>query len=438
MKGMSLDRRTMLRGAGAAIALPLLDAMVPAFVSAAASPVRFAAIYVPNGMILRDFVPPTEGPDFQVPPILQPLAAYRNHMTIVSGLSNVQADSLSDGGGPHTRANVAWLSGARAKRGESDVRAGTTIDQYIAAEIGKDTPLISLEIALEPNSTAGNCEAGYSCTYVNTCSWRTPTRPLPMETNPRVVFERLFGQGGDRATRARQASLNESLLDSVAGDIGRLRRSVGAADRQTVDEYFEAIREVERRIQSTSAAGDADETSSARPLGIPARFEDHATVMFDLIYLAYRSDITRVVAYQMGREQSVRAFPDIGVPEAHHEISHHGNLPDKMAKKAKIDALHATLVAHLVERMAKTNDGDGSLLDHAALLFGASMGDGNVHSAHNLPAVLLGRAGGHLAAGRHVKAKLDTPFMNLGVSLVHKYGVNVDHIGDSTGVLAGI
>jgi hypothetical protein len=442
---MALARRTFLRGVGATLALPFLDAMTPAL-SALTRTVgkpstRLGFVYVPNGIMLREFLPKTEGAGagFEMPRILKPLAPYQDQLTIVSGLANAAGDALDASSGPHSRVSGCWLSGVRAKRTEgADILAGTTIDQFAARELGKQTPLASLELALEPNFMVGNCEGGYSCAYINTLSWRTPTMPLPMETNPRVVFERLFGEGGGGAAQIAQMRIDRSILDSVSDDLARLQRTLGPGDRRTVNEYFDAIRDVEHRIQQTEQRADASPAAQG-PLGIPDAFDEHAKLMFDLMFLTYQADLTRVVTFQIGRELSMRAYTDLGVPEAHHDISHHGNKAEAMEKCARINEFHVGLFAHLVEKMRATPDGDGTLLDHSILLFGASMGDSNVHSPHNLPVALLGGGGGQLPhGGHHMKAPFDTPFMNLGLSLLDKVGVELERVGNSTGRLAGL
>jgi hypothetical protein len=439
---MSLPRRTFLRGVGATMALPLLDAMVPALsaLRAAAQPApRLGFVYVPNGVILSQFLPKTEGTGWEVPRIFKPLAAYRDKLTFVSGLANVAGDPLDASSGPHSRVSGCWLSGMRARRTEgADIQAGTTIDQYAARELGKQTPLASLELALEPNFMVGNCEGGYSCAYINTLSWRTPTMPLPMETNPRAVFERLFGEGGDGRARLGQLRADRSLLDSVAEDLARLKRSLGVADQRTITDYLDAVRDVEHRIQQTESRASASPQHGDGPLGIPDVFEDHARLMFDLLFLAYQSDTTRVATFQIARELSLRSYTQVGVSEAHHDISHHGNRPEAVEKCTRINEFHMGLFAHFIEKMAAARDGDGTLLDHAMILFGASMGDGNLHSPHNLPIALVGGGCGQLKGNRHVKATFDTPFMNLGLTLLEKVGVDVDTIGDSTGRLAGV
>jgi len=432
----ALPRRTVLRGMGAAVTLPFLDAMVPAVrAGAAAVPVkRFGAVYLPNGMIVKDFVPAEAGRNYVTTPILKPLEKFRSQMTVVTGLANKPGDPLDAGSGPHSRVSGCWLNDMRVKRTENaDLSAGRTADQFAADVLGKDTPLRSLELALEPNFVVGGCEGGYSCTYINTFSWASANRPLPMETNPAVVFERLFGDGGPGASRLASLNRDRSILDSLTGDLARLQKAVSPADRLTMDEYLDAVRDVERRIQATGARTAAAVEDVEKPFGIPAIFEEHATLMFDLMALAYRTDMTRVATFQLARELSLRSYPEVGVPEAHHDISHHGNRAENIEKKGKIDVYHMSLIAKLAARLANTPDGDGSLLDHSMILVGGGFGDGNMHSPHNLPVVLLGSAGGAHKPGAHVRATFDDPFMNLCLSVLDTVDVHIDQIGDSTG-----
>ena len=441
---IALPRRTFLRGMGAALALPLLDAMAPALTAlrrtAAAPPLRLGFVFVPNGLILRDFLPRTAGPGFDLPRILAPLVPYRGQLTVVSGLANAAGDALDASSGPHSRGSGCWLSGMRVRRTEgADIEAGKTIDQYAAAALGRETPLASLQLALEPNFMTGNCEGGYSCAYINTLSWRTATLPLPMETNPRAVFERLFGEPGGADARRAQRRVDRSILDGVSEDLARLRAELAPGDRRIVSEYLDAVRDVEHRIQQTERrAAEEPEIEEQAPLGIPPVFEDHANLMFDLLLLAYRADVTRVATFQIARELSHRAYAELGVPEAHHDISHHGNQAEAVEKNTRINVFHMQLFARFVERLHQTPDGDGSLLDHVVVLYGAAFGDGNLHVPHNLPVALLGSGCGRLRAGRHVRAKFDTPLMNLGLSLLDKAGARVDRVGDSTGRLADV
>ena len=435
---MSLPRRTFLRGMGATVALPLLDAMVPALTAqrktAAAPAPRLGFFYASNGMYMPDWVPKGVGTTFEMSRILAPLAPFRDRMVVVSGLDNAVANN--GGSGQHTRAQAVFLTGTMPKRTEgADIQAGTSVDQHAAKALGTGTPLMSLELALEPSS-AGNCDNGYSCAYVNTFSWRTPTTPMPMENNPRVVFERLFGDGGTASARTTQMRRDRSILDSVTEDMARLQKALAPADRTTVTDYLEAVREVERRIQAAEGQSDTAPVALDQPLGVPESFDEHARLMLELQFLAYRADITRVASLQLSREQSARTYPWIGVAEAHHDVSHHNNQPEKIALNDKINTYHLSLVAQLVEKMSSTPDGDGSLLDHSMLMYGSGFGDGSLHMPRNLPIVVVGGGCGRLRGGRHIAAKAETPFMNLGIALLEKVDVHVDSIGDSTGPLA--
>ena len=442
----SLPRRTFLRGVGATVALPLLDSMVPALsalsLTAAAPAKRAGFVYVPNGQAMVNWVPTEVGKHFTLPTILQPLAPYQDQLVVVSGLANLEAEARDLGTGPHTRCGSVWLNGVRPKRTEGpDIRAGKTLDQYSADVLGTDTPLRSLEIALETNYNVGNCDNGYSCAYVNTFSWRTPTTPLPMENNPRVVFERLFGDGATAEQRLVRMRQDRSLLDAVRTDLASLRHTLGPRDRTTVSEYLDAVREVERRIQLAEEYNTASEVPIDQPIGIPPAHTEFAELMYDLMMLAYQADITRVAAFQLGREQSEQTYPWIGVPEADHDISHHGSDPEKTLKRTKVNTYHAQLFARFLERMRATPDGDGTLLDHALVLYGSGMGDANVHSPHNLPLLLVGGGCGQLEGWQHLAFSTETPLpmMNLGLSMLEKLGVvELESVGDSTGQLAGL
>ncbi len=436
LTGTSLSRRTVLRGAGAAIALPFLDAMVPALRAAANRPPRLGFFYTPNGATMAEFHPKAAGPIAELPRITSPLQPLLKYVTVVTGLANLQAEDM--GGGPHSRCHTVWLSGVRPKRTEgADIQAGVTIDQYAAAKIGQDTPLASLQLALEPSYLTGNCDNGYSCVYQNTFSWRAPNRPLPMDNNPRSVFERLFGDSSSAGARAARLRVDRSILDSVGAELKGLQLALGPGDKATVDGYLESVRDVERRIQNAERTRIALDLP-AQPLGIPASFDEHARLMLDLVLLAYRADITRVVAFQYSQEQSLRTYAEIGVPNGHHDVSHHGNEPVKMGLNAKINAYHVSLTGRLAEKMRDTPDGDGSLLDHALLVHGAGMGDGDLHSPRDLPVTLIGGANGTLKGGRHIRAQALTPMMNLGLSLLDTIGIELPSLGDSTGRLAEV
>lgn len=441
----ALPRRTVLRGFGALVALPFLGAMAPALTAtartAAAGVPRLGFFYAPNGMFLPNFHPQgSGGRDYQITPILSPLQAYREQMVVVSGLSNSDIVSPNEGGGVHTRAHGGWLSGALPKRTEgADIEAGKTVDQYAADVLGKDTSLRSLELTSESNFTVGNCENGYSCTYQNSTSWSSPTTPLPHERDPRVVFQRLFGDGGSVEARLAQMQTDRSILDSVSENLGQLERRLGQGDRNTVDEYLTAVREIERRIQLTEQNNASRPLPAvAQPAGIPEKYDDHVEMLFEMLALAYQADVTRVSCFQMARELSGRTYPDIGVPEGHHSVSHHQLNPHNIEQYTKINTHHVSLFAKLIERMHNTPDGDGTLLDHSIMMYGTGMGDGDHHTPYNLPVILVGGGCGQLEGGRHMKYAMHTPFMNLGLTLLDKVGVHVDQISDSTGLLTDL
>jgi hypothetical protein len=443
----ALPRRTFLRGAGAIIGLPLLEAMVPAMTALAQTPAaplrRLGFIYGPNG-IARNFAginywtPKGEGTSFEISPILTPLAPFRDRLLVVSGLAQHQADAHDDGAnGDHTRGTSSWLTGVHPKRTEgADVRNGISADQIAAAEIGKDTALPSLELAIDLNFLAGQCENSYSCAYLNTLAWRTATTPLPTENNPRIVFERLFGDGGTAEQRRAQARQNKSLLDSVMADLSRLQQSLGPGDRAAVGDYVDAVREVERRIQGVERAGAAQELPLLdRPAGIPERFDEHVKLMYELQWLAFRADITRVVTFMLGRELNFRTYPEIGINEGHHGLSHHQDNPNQIAKLAKLNTYQAELFAWYLEKLQSTREGDGTLLDHSLFLYGAGLSNPNLHAHYDLPLAVIGGAAGRLKGGRHLVFKDETPMTNLLLSLLDKAGVRTERLGDSTGRL---
>lgn len=438
---VALPRRTFLRGVGATLALPLLDAMVPAFSpivqTAANAPRRLGFFYIPNGAIMDSWTPPAVGAGFELTPILQPLAAHRNQFLVLTGLSQKAADSIGDGNGDHSRATPAWLSATHPRRTEgSDVMAGITADQLAAQTLGATTQLPSLEMSMDANYLVGNCENGYSCVYMNTVSWRTPTQPIPMENNPRVLFERMFGEGGSADARRAQLKKNRSLLDSVTDEIAGLQKTLGAGDRAKINEYVEAVRDIERRIQRAEQTdGSALPDNLERPVGIPETFEQHLELMFDLQVLAWQADMTRVITFMLGRELSQRTYTNIGISDPHHGLTHHAGDKEKIAKVIKINTYHASLFAKFLDKLKATADGDGSLLDHAMVLYGGGISDGNGHTHHNLPMLLAGGAGGSLKGGRHLKYN-DAPMANLLVTMLDKAGVPVEKFGDSTGPIA--
>lgn len=432
----ALPRRTFLRGVGATVALPLLDAMVPAMRAATTAPPRLGFVYVSNGVIQEQWNPAATGRNYEFTPILKPLEPLRQDINILSGLSHLQADTFGDGTGDHPRASAVWLTGVHAydrTRPGVEVKLATSADQLAARQIGRDTRLASLEMNVD-NPTQSACDSG-DCFYVNTVSWRNETTPNVAESHPRVVFERLFGDGGSAAQRAALAKSEGSILDSVASEVNRLAGTLGAGDRTKLSEYMDSVREIEQRIQNTEAHGAQSVELPERPTDIPDSFEAHTKLMFDLQVLAYRADATRVFSMVMARELSPRTYPFIGVPEQHHAISHHRNDPELIAKKAKIDNYHVTLLAYLLGKLRDTPDGDGSLLDHSLIMYGGGMGNGNLHRHTDLPCVLAGKLGGKFITGQHLSYPENTPMSNLLVTILDKSGVPIDKIGDSTGQL---
>jgi hypothetical protein len=429
----ALPRRTFLQGMGATIALPLLDAMVPsmtALARTAAAPVRrLGFVYMPMGCDLPRWIPPGEGRLAELSPSLKSLEPVVEQLTVISNLELKNAYP-----GTHATSNAAFLSAAKAKWTEStDYYLGTTVDQIAAQQIGHETLLPSLELSMDLLQTVGQCDNGYACVYQNNLSWSSPTTPLPAEAHPRIVFERLFGEGGSAADRRAALERKASLLDWVHEDITRLQNTLGADDRRRVGQYLDTVREVERRIQKAEAdTSDAQLPDLDRPVGVPAAYADHARLMFDLQVLALQGDVTRVITFQLARETSNRTYPEIGVPDPHHPLSHHGNDPEKIARMAKINAFHVSLFAYYVDRLRATPDGDGSLLDHSMILYGSGMGNGNVHAAYPLPMLLVG--GKALVNGnRHVQAKENSPNANLMLSMADKFGIEQERFGVSTG-----
>jgi len=432
----ALPRRTFLRAVGASVALPLLDAMIPAATALDRTPAkpvrRLGFVFMPMGCDLPRWTPPGEGTLDELSPILSPLAPVREHVTAITNLELANAYP-----GTHATSNAAFLSAAKAKHTEgNDYRLGTTVDQVAARQLGRETQLPSLELAMDLLQTAGQCDNGYACVYQNNLSWSSPTTPLPSEAHPRIVFETLFGEGGSPAERRAALRKRASLLDGFGEDLARLRRILGPGDRDKVNSYLETIREVERRIQRAEA--DAAENTLPdldRPIGVPAAYADHARLMFDLQLLAFQGDVTRVVTFQLARETSNRTYPEIGVPDPHHPLSHHGNDPEKVAKMAKINQFHVALFAEFLGRLKATPDGDGSLLDHSAYLYGSGMGNPNVHDHSNLPILVAGGAAGGLKGNRHIRYAKPTPLANLHLTLLDKAGVRLDSFADSQGKL---
>jgi hypothetical protein len=444
----ALPRRTFLKGVGATLSLPLLDAMVPALTpqvkTAAAVTPRLGFVYTPNGFIPKYWVPTETGKDFSFTPSLASLEPFRDQVLLTSGLVSRPASGRpGEPPGPHTRACSAWLTGVHIKQTEGgDVESGISADQIAATVLGKDTLLPSLELAIEQNEhTVGNCEAGYSCIYQNSICWRNATTPLPMEIHPRVVFERLFGDGGTPAEQRQQLRTSRSILDAVTGEIGDLEKTLGTTDRGRLAQYLDSIREIETRIDRAGKRTDALASDlPSRPVDIPSEFEDHVKLMFDLQALAYQADITRVITFQISHELTARSYPNLGLTGAHHAISHHVNNPEMMAQKAKIDGYHVKLLAYYAKRLHDTPDGDGSLLDHVVILYGPGFGDSNAHDPLNLPGIVLGTGYGKIKGGRHLgfTRELQVPQANLLVSMLDCVGAPSDHFADSSGPLEGL
>jgi hypothetical protein len=432
----ALPRRTFLRGVGTILGLPLLDAMIPPLTAMADTPAdparlrRLGFVFMPMGSDITRWTPPDPHTLDRLSPSLSPLERVKENVTVISNLELLNAYP-----GTHSSSNSAFLSAAKAKHTESsDYFLGTTVDQIAAKQIGKNSQLPSLELAMDLLATVGQCDNGFACVYQNNLSWSSPTTPLPAEAHPRIVFERLFGEGGSLADRRAALQKRASLLDAVTEDFARLRRQLGPADRARVSGYMQSIREVERRIQKAEA--DAKQNALPdldRPIGVPASYADHARLMFDLQVLALQGDITRVITFQLARETSNRTYPEIGVPDPHHPLTHHGNDPDKIARMAKINQFHVSLFAYYLERLKATREGDGSLLDHSLILYGSGMGNPNVHDHTNLPIIVAGGAAGNMKGGRHIKYDQPAPLANLHLTLLDKVGVRLDKFGDSNG-----
>jgi Protein of unknown function (DUF1552) len=442
--GKQLHRRTFLRGLGAAVALPMLDAMRPALASAATiaankAPVRLAFTYIPNGVTMKNWKPATTGSDFEMTRILKPLEAHRNDFYVLSGLDHHNAESLGDGGGDHARAGACFLTGVHPKKtAGSDIQAGISADQIAARALGSTTRISSLEMGCEDSRTVGACDSGYSCAYTNSISWRGPQTPMPPETNPRIAFERLFGDEDFTSSpeaRMRRAAQRKSILDLVNNRTQALVQDLGPSDRRKMDEYLTGIRELEQRINMAEKDQRHLRPDIEKPAGVPAVFSDYVKLMFDIQILAFQADLTRVSTLVFGREASVRTYGEIGVSDPHHPLSHHRNLPDNMEKLTKINTYHTSLFAYYLEKMKAVKEGDGNLLDHSMIVYGGAICDGNTHSHTDLPVLLAGRGNGQLKPGRHISYPSGTPMTNLYVSLLDRMNVKTDKLGDSTGQL---
>jgi hypothetical protein len=437
----SLPRRTFLRGVGASLALPLLDSMIPArtlLAQTAAKPVsRLGFVYVPHGAIMDKWTPATVGSDFEFTPILKPLEPFRDRLNVVSGLGHKAADTTA----VHSLSPTTWLSGVRPKATQGvDAFAGVTADQIAAQAIGQDTPLPSMELATEDHSgLIGSCDRDYGCIYMNTLSWRTPETPLPMEINPRKVFERMFGQGGSAAERVARIQEDRSILDAITREVSSLQLQLGPSDRQTMTQYLENVREIERRIQrAEKSQGDEDLLLPARPAGVPFDFEEHVALMYELMALSYQANITRVITFMVSREVSNRTYTQVGVTDGHHAISHHQNRAEKMEKNVRIQTFNITQFKGFLDKLQAMPDGDGTMLDHTLLLYGSNMSNSNAHDHYPLPNIVVGGSAGKMKGGRHLKYADHTPMTNLLVTMLGKVGVTQEKLGDSSGTLENL
>jgi hypothetical protein len=431
-----ISRREVLRGMGAALALPLLDAMAPALSAQSKAVNRFGVMYIPNGMIMNKWTPAMDGAAYELSPTLSTLAPYRDQLLVLSNLACVPTPGRP--GGAHAKASTRFLTDISPPTSETWLDAGISVDQILAEETGKHTQLASLELAIENGETAGSCDVGFACAYTNTISWKSANTPLFAQNNPRAVFERMFGDTGNTDSKARLTRIRQqrSVLDSLTQEVARLQGSLGSADRTKLTQYLESIRDVERRIQLAEEQNDQNLPVVDHPAGIPATYDEHVKLMCDLQVLAYQCDMTRVVTLMLGREFSGVTYPQIGVPDAHHPITHHAGEAPKIAKVEKINAYHVMQFVYLLEKMRSAQDGEGSLLDHATLMYGTGMGECNAHDPRNIPLVLAGGGAGTLKGGRHIKYPKETPLANLHLTLLANFGIQRDRIGDSTGPLS--
>ena len=438
-----LPRRTFLRGAGVTLSLPLLESMVPALTAlaqtAAAPRLKLGFCFMPHGAVMANWTPAAEGA-LQLSPILAPLEPFKDQVVVLSNLAHAMAgpQGPGDNGGDHTRCPAVFLNGVHPKRTDgADIRAGMTIDQIAAAKIGQDTLLPSLELAIEDYSgLVGSCDVGFSCTYMNTISWRTPTSPMPMEINPRVVFDRMFGDGATAEERRRRFDTQRSILDAVTDQVRRLQGGLGSSDRNRVAEYLDTVREIERRIAFSEKQANDNLDVPVTPGGIPDDFVEHTKLMFDLMTIAFQADITRISTFMMAREVSYRTFPMLGISEAFHPASHHQNSPERLAQLTKIQTFHVSLWSYWLEKLRATPDGDGNLLDHSLLLYGGAMSNSNVHNHSPLPILVAGGANGAIKGGRHLRYPENTPMANLLLTMLQTAGIAQDSVGDSTGPLS--
>jgi hypothetical protein len=438
--GKCLSRRTVLRGIGATIALPVLDAMTPALAAPVLknAPVRLSFAYVPNGIIMKDWTPAALGKEFTLPRTLQPLELFRPDFMVLTGLDAHNGNALGDGPGDHARAGASFLTGVHCKKTMgADIRNGISADQIAAQALADRTRFPSLELGCEDSRTVGDCDSGYSCAYTNSISWRSPTTPMPPEVNPRLVFERLFGAdaGLDPQTRAQRTFYRRSILDLVREDTASLVKTLGRADRRKLDEYLTGVREIETRIQKSEKTRPVT-PAIPPPAGIPPEFSEYVKLMYDLQVAAFQADLTRVATMVVGREGSLRVYPEIGVPDSHHPLTHHRNNPEWIEKVVKINRFHVELLAYFLGKLKATPDGDGTLLDHVMIVYGSGISDGNRHTHEDLPILLAGRGGGTLQPGRHLTYPDGTCLTNLYAALLDRMGVHPKTIGDSTGEVA--
>lgn len=440
-----LSRRTVLRGVGTALSLPLLEAMLPARAFADGQPLpypnRMAFFYVPNGVHMPHWTPSATGADFELPPILQPLSPLRDQILVLSGLTADKARPHGDGPGDHARALAAFLTGCQPKKTDgADIRVGVSVDQFAAARVGQQTRFPSLELGCEQGAQSGNCDSGYSCAYSSAVSWKNESMPVAKEINPRLVFDRLFASrrvGESEAERARRVSRERSILDLVREDARDLAAQLGAKDRRKLDEYLASVRELEQRINRAASETPAD-VGLPRPDGIPSDYGEHIRLMCDLLALAWQGDLNRIATFLVANEGSNRSYAFIDVPEGHHDLSHHGGNQEKQAKISKINVFHMTQFAYFLQRLAATPEGDGTLLDHAMIVYGSGIADGDAHNHDNLPILVAGRGCGTLTPGRHVRYPAETPLNNLWLSMLDRVGAGTDRLGDSTGRLEGL
>ncbi len=442
IKTWQLPRRTFLRGLGTAVALPMLEAMLPARALAAGSakfPTRMAFIYIPNGVVQNQWTPKQEGESFQLPRILEPLAAHKDDLLVMSGLAHDKARANGDGPGDHARANATFLTGCQARKTSgSNIRAGVSVDQVCVQQMKEKTRLPSLELSSDGPRMSGNCDSGYSCAYQFNLAWRNDTTPLPPESNPALVFERMFGNGNkpqEDESRKRRREQQKSLLDFVREDAQQLEKKLGYTDKRKLDEYLTAIREMELRLEVMAKSPVQLPSGYSVPTGKPKDFGDHARLMFDMMALAFQTDSTRVASYLLAHDGDNRSYPHLSVREGHHSLSHHRNSPEKLEMLARINRYHCTLLAHFLERLKTIKEGDGTLLDHTMIVYGGAIGDGDRHSHHDLPVIVAGKANGNIRTGRHVRYSKDTPMSNLFLSMLDIMGTPTQRLGDSTGLL---